>query len=138
MCKYVCNVYVLYVIIILCVWHHNYLWCEQAVLQVREKGTVQSHSLLQHNVVHEPLQHCVYLWYTPQPTHIITAHTYCTPHKHTLAQTINNHELPQPTHIYVSMVTTYTTHTWAHTHAHLCTHAHNLNTCMSNVYPHPV
>ena len=54
------------------------VWCDQAVLQVREKGTVQSHSLLQHNVVHEPLQHCVYLWYTSQPTHTITAHTYCT------------------------------------------------------------
>ena len=62
-------------IIILCVWHHNYLWCEQAVLQMREKDTVQSHSLLQHNVVHEPLQHCVYLWYTPQTTHTITAPT---------------------------------------------------------------
>ena len=58
--------------------HIGCAWYEQAVLQKREKGTVQSH--LQHNVVHEPLQHCVYPWYTPQPTHTITAHTYCTPH----------------------------------------------------------
>ena len=64
------------------------LWCEQAVLQVREKGTVQSHSLLQHNVVYEPLQHCMYLWYTSQPTHTTTSHTYCTPHcTHTSADT---------------------------------------------------
>ena len=67
-------------------------WCEQAVLQVREKDTVQSHSLLQHNVVHEPLQHCVYLWYTPQPTHTITAHTYCTPHfTHVSTHTLHTH-----------------------------------------------
>ena len=47
------------------------VWCDQAVLQVRVKGTVQSHFLLQHNVVHEPLQHCVYLWYRPIPDIVV-------------------------------------------------------------------
>ena len=96
-------------------------WCEQPVLQVREKGTVQSHSLLQHNVVHEPLQHCVYLWYTPQPTHTITAHT--TPHfthvsTHTLHTHSHHHTLTRvcadrlasmPTHTHMVHLSLFTT-----------------------------
>ena len=59
---------------------HTYLVCMVWVssLQVREKDTVQSHSL-HHNVEHEPLQHWVHLWCMYTTTHHTTTdHTYCT------------------------------------------------------------
>ena len=65
------------------------VWCEWAALQVREKDTAQSHSLLHHNVEHEPLQHWVHLWCMYTTTHHRTTdHIYCTLHcRHAHTQT---------------------------------------------------
>ena len=49
----------------------GYLWFMVWTSSPASEREGHSHSPLQHDVVLEPLQHCVYLWYTPQPTHTI-------------------------------------------------------------------
>ena len=85
---------------VLCV-HILCVWCEELVLHMRGKDTVQSHSLLQCNVVHEPLQHCVHLWYTPQ---YITAYTYCTPYSNPHTGTDTQHTYPHHNSVHYVVV----------------------------------